>query len=146
MPDTRQHRGAHPSDIKLFDASKLSLLRTATSELSWLLSRGYAITSALKLVGDRHGLNKRQRLALSRAIKASKPSRTRAVFSLMPVSCDAFSKIWSSMFNVVLICINMHKTCIIVNRENISSTVGLHVQNANNPLAVSNTFKSIGLN
>ena len=78
MPDTRQHRGAHPSDIKLFDASKLSILRTATSELSWLVSRGYAITSALKLVGDRHGLNKRQRVALSRAVCADQSRMERS--------------------------------------------------------------------
>ncbi|CAB5084234.1 hypothetical protein D3OALGA1CA_4138 [Olavius algarvensis associated proteobacterium Delta 3] len=57
-----------------------------------------------------------RRLALSRAIKASKPSRTKAVFSLTPVSFDAFSKIWSSMLSVVLICINMYNSCIYVNQ------------------------------
>lgn len=67
MPDTRQHRGAHPEDGRLFASSQLPKLRAATCELSWLLTRGYAITSALKLVGDRHKLNKRQRVALSRA-------------------------------------------------------------------------------
>jgi hypothetical protein len=39
----------------------------AVSELSWLLSRGYQTKSALKLVGDRHNLSERQRLAVSRA-------------------------------------------------------------------------------
>jgi hypothetical protein len=42
-------------------------LRRAVSELSWLLSRGYKMTSSLKLVGDRHGLRERQRLAVSRS-------------------------------------------------------------------------------
>ena len=37
------------------------------TELSWLLSRGYKMTSSLKLVGDRHGLRERQRLAVSRS-------------------------------------------------------------------------------
>jgi hypothetical protein len=37
-----------------------------TAELSWLLSRGYADVSALKLVGDRHELTVRQRQAVSR--------------------------------------------------------------------------------
>jgi len=32
-----------------------------------MLSRGYNITSALKLVGDRHGLRERQRLAVARS-------------------------------------------------------------------------------
>jgi hypothetical protein len=45
----------------------LAPLRVATSELSWLLSRGYQSKSALKLVGDRHALRERQRLAVARA-------------------------------------------------------------------------------
>ncbi len=41
-------------------------LREATGDLSWLLTRGYAVDSALKLVGDRYALTARQRLAVSR--------------------------------------------------------------------------------
>jgi hypothetical protein len=66
-PDRRRHRGAHPEDARLFEAARLASLRVAVSELSWLLSRGYQTKSALKLVGDRHGLTERQRLAVSRA-------------------------------------------------------------------------------
>ena len=65
-PDTRRHRGAHPADAELFATNQLAKLRRAVSELCWLLSRGYNMTSALKLVGDRHGLRERQRLAVSR--------------------------------------------------------------------------------
>jgi len=39
----------------------------AVRDLSWLLTRGYAEASALKLVGDRHGLRKRQRTAVMRS-------------------------------------------------------------------------------
>ena len=60
-PDTRHHRGAHPADPKLFGPDQLRKLRRAVTELSWLLSRGYNMTSSLKLVGDRHGLRERQR-------------------------------------------------------------------------------------
>jgi hypothetical protein len=66
-PDRRRHRGAHPEDARLFEAARLASLRVAVSELSWLLSRGYQMKSALKLVGDRHSLRERQRLAVSRA-------------------------------------------------------------------------------
>lgn len=66
-PDTRHHRGAHPSDQELFRPDQLPKLRRAVDELSWLLSRGYNITSSLKLVGDRYGLRERQRLAVGRA-------------------------------------------------------------------------------
>jgi hypothetical protein len=66
-PDTRQHRGAHPADAELFAEDKQPRLRAAVSDLSWLLGRGYAMKSALKLVGDQHQLTERQRLAVSRA-------------------------------------------------------------------------------
>jgi hypothetical protein len=66
-PDRRRHRGAHPEDARLFEAARLDALRVAVSELSWLLGRGYQTKSALKLVGDRHNLRERQRLAVSRA-------------------------------------------------------------------------------
>ena len=66
-PDQRQHRGAHPADRVLFASERVPTLRTAAAELCWLLTHGYQIKSALKLVGDRHSLTERQRLALARA-------------------------------------------------------------------------------
>jgi hypothetical protein len=51
----------------LFAAERLDDLRAAVAELSWLLTRGYASKSALKLVGDRYELTERQRLCVSRA-------------------------------------------------------------------------------
>jgi hypothetical protein len=66
-PDRRQHRGAHPADADIFAGERVPALRRATGELSWLLSRGYQSKSALKLVGDRHALRERQRLAVGRA-------------------------------------------------------------------------------
>lgn len=73
-PDTRRHRGAHPADAELFAPDQLAKLRRAVDELGWLLSRGYNMTSSLKLVGDRHGLRERQRLAVSRCA-CSEPDR-----------------------------------------------------------------------
>jgi len=64
MPDSRQHRGPHPKDKQLFAPAELPRLRTATYELSWLLTRGYGGRSAMKLVGDRHSLRRRQQLAV----------------------------------------------------------------------------------
>ena len=57
-----------------------------------------------------------RRRALSRAISASRPIRTRAVFSAIPVRREAFPISASSIFSVVLICMNMHYSCIQVNR------------------------------
>src|SRR5439155_27369805 len=67
MPDTRSHRGAHPEDAKLFAPAMHAKLREAAGDYSWLLSRGYAEPSALKIVGDRHSLEARQRMAVQRS-------------------------------------------------------------------------------
>jgi len=66
VPDQRRHRGPHPDDVRLFGADALPALQTAVAELAWLLTRGYPHASSLKLVGDRHALESRQRLAVSR--------------------------------------------------------------------------------
>ncbi len=66
MPDKRSHRGAAPEDDKLFGPSEWSALRLATSDLCWLLNRGYALPSAVELVGNRYYLAKRQRMAVAR--------------------------------------------------------------------------------
>lgn len=67
MPDSRAHRGPHPADRALFGEAWVAPLRAAVAELGWLLSRGYATPSSLKLVGDRHRLRERQRTAVLRA-------------------------------------------------------------------------------
>src|SRR5690606_14699524 len=66
MPDRRQHRGPHPDDRRLFSSEQAPALRMAVEHLSWLLTRGYAPPSALKLVGDRFSLLERQRIAVLR--------------------------------------------------------------------------------
>ncbi|HEU5236539.1 MAG TPA: DUF434 domain-containing protein [Pyrinomonadaceae bacterium] len=77
-PDIRKHRGAHPEDRKLFGDDQLPRLRAAVQELSWLLTRDYAIKGAVKLVGDRHSLTDRQRLAVSRAACSDQSRQHRA--------------------------------------------------------------------
>lgn len=67
MSSESRHRGAHPADGELFGASAVPALREAVADLGWLLGRGYARASALKLVGERHTLRERQRLAAGRA-------------------------------------------------------------------------------
>lgn len=66
MPDSRSHRGPDPRDRAAFEHAALPRLRAAVADLSWLLSRGYAELSALKLVGDRLSLTERQRSAVRR--------------------------------------------------------------------------------
>jgi hypothetical protein len=67
MPDKRHHRGPNPEDARSFAPCWHGALRAAVADLSWLLGRGYASPSALKIVGDRYGLTARQRTAVMRS-------------------------------------------------------------------------------
>jgi hypothetical protein len=67
VPNTRSHRGADPRDAAGFGPPSVPALRAAVADLAWLLGRGYAPVSALKLVGDRFNLTERQRQAVRRA-------------------------------------------------------------------------------
>ena len=100
-PDRRRHRGAHPEDARLFDESWLAALHTATRELSWLLTRGYQPKSALKLVGDRHSLRERQRLAVARAA-CSDESRERRLKSRVEVEAAKGAALVIDGFNLVI--------------------------------------------
>jgi hypothetical protein len=67
MPDKRAHRGPDPRDCEAFGPPAWPALRGAVADLSWLLGRGYAPVSALKLVGDRWSLTERPRQAVRRS-------------------------------------------------------------------------------
>jgi hypothetical protein len=93
-----KHRGPHPKDHALFGPGALPALREAVADLSWLLGRGYAEPSALKLVGDRHRLVSRQRTAVLRssctdAQRARRGERraTPASLSGQAVAVDGFN-------------------------------------------------------
>ena len=67
MGQRQNHRGKHPQDAKLFDAKWVPVLWKAVTDLSYLLTRGYAEKAARKLVGDHYQLSVRQRRAMTRA-------------------------------------------------------------------------------
>ncbi|HEX6647887.1 MAG TPA: DUF434 domain-containing protein [Pyrinomonadaceae bacterium] len=100
-PDTRRHRGAHPADKELFGPDQLVKLRVAVNELRWLLSRGYNMTSSLKLVGDRHGLRERQRLAVSRCA-CSDEDRQRRSEHRVPVEALRNQSVIVDGFNLII--------------------------------------------
>jgi hypothetical protein len=86
VPDQRRHRGPHPDDERLFSPAALPALQTATAELCWLLSRRYAPESSLKLVGDRHALEARQRLAVARCACIDEAAARRGKRQVSPQS------------------------------------------------------------
>ncbi len=100
-PDHRQHRGPHPDDVRLFTPEKCAVLRTATDDLCWLLSRGYALPSSLKLVGDRYQLQERQRTAMARAA-CSDTARQQRAERLLPWNSIAGEDLAIDGFNLLI--------------------------------------------
>src|SRR5437764_11758057 len=78
MPDRRTHRGPHPDDERLFGPEIVPRLVSATNDVCWLLSHGYAAPSSLKLAGDRYELEQRQRTAVSRCACSDSAKAHRA--------------------------------------------------------------------
>jgi hypothetical protein len=76
MTDLRRRGRLHADDL-LFAADQLGKLRSAATDLAWLLERGYAADAALKLVGDRRQLSARQRTAVRRATAPSSAAADR---------------------------------------------------------------------
>ncbi len=66
MPDSLHHRGRHPADDLLFAPQRRPALAQAVDDLSLLLTRGYAVTAAARLVGDHFQLDERLRKAVER--------------------------------------------------------------------------------
>jgi hypothetical protein len=101
MPDKRIHRGRHPDDIKLFAAEAIADLRSALTDYSLLLTKGYAAQSALKLVGDRFSLTQRQRLAVMRSACSDLHFTTRNQRRI-PVENLAGRKIAVDGYNILI--------------------------------------------
>lgn len=74
----QSHRGPASQDIRLFGAAQLPVLRDAAADFCWLLDRNYAPRSALELVGNRHSLAARQRMAIARYACPESDVRRRA--------------------------------------------------------------------
>ncbi|HHO50502.1 MAG TPA: DUF434 domain-containing protein [Deltaproteobacteria bacterium] len=90
--------GADPRDARDFAPRHHQALVTATHDLSWLLSRGYAEKAALKLVGDRLQLTGRQRMAVLRAaapFEAAEARRQKQLTELRgrTIAVDGFNQL-----------------------------------------------------
>lgn len=87
MPDRRSHRGPHPEDEQLFARDQLPALRAAVVDLSWLRTRGYGDNAALKLVGNRYRLARRQRDAVARSACSDRALALRRAAECAPRAC-----------------------------------------------------------
>ncbi|HEX2489804.1 MAG TPA: DUF434 domain-containing protein [Blastocatellia bacterium] len=99
--DNQRHRGAHPADAKLFAPKNQGKLRQAVRDLSWLLSRDYAPTASLKLVGDHFMLKERQRLAVARAACSDRQRESRE-HNRLPLESIKGQKLLIDGFNIIV--------------------------------------------
>jgi hypothetical protein len=102
MTHPTSHRGAAPQDDRLFAAEELPTLRAATSDLCWLLSRGYAVHSASELVGNRYALRDRQRLAVGRCACADQARVARRERCVQPGSLRG-QELWLDGYNALMV-------------------------------------------
>jgi hypothetical protein len=100
MPDSRAHRGPHPADAESFAPDVWPRLQAAVRDYSWLLTRGYAEPSAIKVVGDRHNLHQRQRMAVVRSACTDQALQVRRVKQIPPERATQQS-LWIDGFNVL---------------------------------------------
>jgi len=96
------HRGLAPQDERLFAARQLPVLRAAAADLCWLLDRGYAARSAVELVGNRHNLTSRQRMAVSRYACSRDDAQHRQKLRVEPDRLEG-RELWLDGYNVLTI-------------------------------------------
>ncbi len=95
-------RGPQPQDARLFGDAATPELRAAVHDLSWLLTRGYALNSALKIVGDRFALVTRQREAVRRGACTEDQAKERRR-RRMQASQLAGQRVAIDGFNLIII-------------------------------------------
>jgi hypothetical protein len=96
------HRGPASKDKELFGESQLPALRAAALDLCWLLDHGYALRSAIELVGNRHNLTARQRIAVSRCVCSAEAMRHRRESELAPADLRG-RELWLDGYNVLTV-------------------------------------------
>jgi hypothetical protein len=102
MADGQTHRGAAPKDERLFSAGQVRVLRVAAADLCWLLDRDYAARSAIQLVGNRHNLVSRQRMALSRYACSAADVQRRAQSRVEPADVRG-KELWLDGYNILTV-------------------------------------------
>ena len=100
MSRAPEHRGLAPEDDRLFGSGQLPALRAAAADLCWLLDRGYAARSALELVGNRHSLALRQRMAVSRCACSLEQVQHRKELRVDPTQLKQ-QELWIDGYNVL---------------------------------------------
>lgn len=113
----------HPDDLADFGAEAEPALRRAVHDLSWLLGRGYSHAAALRLVGDRHQLTRRQRKAASRCAASEEDVARRLSRRLEPAEL-AGRTLHVDAYNVLLTVVSgVLGAPILVGRDGVARDV-----------------------
>jgi hypothetical protein len=102
VPGHQTHRGLGPQDERFFAARQLPALHAAAADLCWLLDRGYAWRSAVELVGNRHSLTARQRLAVARCACSHREAQQRRQRQVESAQLRG-QELWLDGYNVLCI-------------------------------------------
>ena len=100
MARSPTHRGPAAGDGELFSARQVLALRAATRDLCWLLDHGYASHSATELVGNRHNLASRQRMAVGRCACSRDSAELRCRLELLSSELQG-RELWLDGYNVL---------------------------------------------
>lgn len=101
MTHEERHRGTHPGDTLIFADAEVPKLRTALKDYCWLLNRGYAAPSSLKLVGDKFQLVERQRLLVMRNGSTENQRLNRQATQRIPIAL-AGQDLYLDGFNILI--------------------------------------------
>lgn len=96
----QSHRGPAARDELLFGARQLPALQSAKQDLCWLLDHGYALNSAVELVGNRHNLTSRQRMAVGCSVCSNEAAQRRRQHQFPPEAMRD-RELWLDGYNVL---------------------------------------------
>jgi len=104
-------------DVQLFSEQAVPVLRDAVADLSWLRSRGYSDTSAVKLVGDRYQLRSRQRIAARRCACSDQAMQKRASRRCEPETMEGRSLLIDGLNVITTIEVALAHAVLLIGRD-----------------------------
>ncbi len=100
MQKRPRHRGPDPEDESSFGAARVPDLSRAVHDVCWLLDRGYGISAATELAGDRYHLTRRQRIAVGRCSCSSAARERRHEHCVSALQLQG-QPLWLDGFNIL---------------------------------------------
>ena len=94
-------RGFVPEDERDFSPEKMTILRTASSHICYMINEGYGLKQSTVFVGNHFLLSERQRLALMRSVAAKDQILSRQE-RMMKLQDLCGQTVWIDGFNTII--------------------------------------------